>query len=116
MKLFNLNLESTYTRDRKGGIKLNKNRDEMKKIGEEIDMSIYHIRQAKGMGNEIADIMSKVDMLNGLVEEGLMDAELYKSYALRQKVDVKSMIAQIYANMELDKVECVFDKIFEKEV
>lgn len=94
---------------------MKKNRNEMEQLGEEINLSTYHIRQAKGMGNEIAEIMAKVDMLNGLVEEGLMDVELYKSYVQRQKKSVKSMIAQIYANMELDKVESMFDKVFKKE-
>lgn len=54
-------------------------------------------------------------MLNGLVEEGLLDGELYKNFAERQKKDVKNLIAQIYANMELDKVKSNFDKIFDKE-
>lgn len=94
---------------------MKKNRNEMEQLGEEINLSIYHIRQAKGMGNEIAEIMSKVDVLNELVEEGLIDVEIYKNNVQYQKKNVKNMIAQIYANMELDKVVSVFDKVFEKE-
>jgi len=95
---------------------MKKNRDEMQKIGEEISMSTYHIQEAKQIGYELAEIMAGINTLNGLVEEGLLDAELYKDYALRQKGDIKSLIAKIYANMELDKVECMFDGVFEKEV
>lgn len=91
-----------------------KNRDEMEAIGDEISLSIYHIRQAQSIGHEISTIMSKVEMLNGLVEQELLGVEIYKSYAERQKKDIKNLIAQVYANMELDKVKGNFDRVFEE--
>lgn len=94
---------------------MNKNRDEMQKIGEEVNLSTYHMKQTKGMGNEIADIVSKIEIMNTLVEENFMDVDVYKNYVERQKTDIKSMIAQMYGNMKLDEVECLFDKVFEKE-
>lgn len=90
-----------------------KTRDEMEAIGDEFGLSTYHIKQAQSIGHEISTIMSKVEMLNSLVGEELLDEELYKNFAERQKKDIKNLIAQLYANMELDKVRSSFDRVFE---
>lgn len=96
-----------------GWLKMNKSRSEMQKIGEEVNLSTYHMLQTKGAGNEIADIISKIEIMNGLVEENFIDIEIYKNYVEGQKVEIKNLVAKMYANMKLDEVECLFDKVFE---
>ena len=84
----------------------------MRKINKEINCTAYAIRNVKGMSNEIADISTRIDFVSNMVEEGLLDVELYKNYVVRQKKEIKDMIAQIYSYLRLEEVKGSFDEIF----
>lgn len=94
---------------------MKKDRLEMEKLDDKIGVDIMHLNQAQSIGNELTEAAVEIRMARQMVEEGLFDEELYESYVVRRKKDVKNLVAQIYGNMELDKVECNFDKVFEKE-
>jgi hypothetical protein len=91
------------------------NKEKMRKINEEINCTAYAIRTVKGMSNEIADISTRIDFASNMVEEGLLDVELYKNYVVRQKKEIKNMIAQIYSYLRLEEVKGSFDEVFKDE-
>ena len=91
------------------------NRDEMQKINEEIHFAGYARNKVKSMGNSIADLTSKVELASGMVEEGLLDVEIYKRYALRQKEEIKDMLAEIYSYLHLSDVKCRYKDAFKGE-
>jgi hypothetical protein len=91
------------------------NRDEMQKINEEIQFTGYARNKIKSMGNEIADLTGKVELASGMVEEGFLDVEVYKNYAIRQKVKIKDMLAEIYSYLKLEDVKGRYDEAFKKE-
>lgn len=94
---------------------MKKSRDEMSELDDKIELSIYHINNAKSAGNEIAEIMTEIRMSRQMVEEGLLGEKLYENYVQRRKKDVKNLIAHTYSNMQLDKIEGNLDRVFEKE-
>jgi hypothetical protein len=96
-----------------GGINLN--RVEMQKINEEIHFTGYARNKIKSMGNEIADRTGKVELASGMVEEGLLDVEVYKNYAIRQKAEIKDMLAEIYSYLKLEDIKGHYDDAFKKE-
>lgn len=87
----------------------------MEKINGEIKFTGYARNKIKSMGNEIADRTGKVELASGMVEEGLLDVEVYKNYAIRQKVEIKDMLAEIYSYLKLEDVKGHFDGAFKKE-
>jgi hypothetical protein len=93
----------------------NMNRDEMQKINEEIHFAGYARNKVKSMGNEIADLTGKIELLSGMVEEGLLDVEIYKTYVFRQKKEIKDMLAEIYSYLKLEDIKGRYDEAFKKE-
>ncbi|MFB4325587.1 MULTISPECIES: hypothetical protein [Paenibacillus] len=53
------------------------------------------------MGNEIADIASEIEIPSGMVGEGLLKEELYRNFVLRQRKEIKDLIAQMYTYLRL---------------
>lgn len=91
------------------------NRDEMIKINEELHFTGYARNKVKSMGHELADTTSKVEIASGMVEEGLLDAEVYKKFVLRQKREIKDILSGIYAYLKLEDVKGSYDNVFERE-
>jgi hypothetical protein len=87
----------------------------MQKINEEIHFTGYARNKIKSMGNEIADLTGKVELASRMVEEGLLDAEVYKNYAVRQKVEIKDMLAEIYSYLKLEDIKGRYDDTFKNE-
>lgn len=92
---------------------MNKTRDEMIKLDEEVELNIYNINQAISIGNEISQIATEIRMARQVTEEGILEEEKYKDYTKRRLKDIKNLVAQVYGNMGLDKIESNFDKVFE---
>lgn len=87
----------------------------MQKLNEEIHFAGYARNKIKSMGNEIAYLTGKVELASGMVEEGLLDVEIYKDYAIRQKREIKDMLAEIYSYLKLEDVKGHYDDAFKKE-
>ena len=90
------------------------NRDETQKINEEIHFTGYARNKVKSMGNEIADLTSKIELASSMVEQGLLDVEIYKNYALRQKIEIKDMLAEIYSYLKLSDTKGRYDDAFKQ--
>ena len=69
------------------------NREVLDKINEEVNCTTYARNKIKGMGNEIADIVSKIEILSGMVGEDLLKEELYRNFVLRQRKEIKDIVA-----------------------
>ena len=80
-------------------------REQLELIGKELHFTGYARNKVKAMGNEIADITAKIEMLSGLVREDLLNEELYRNYVLRQKKELKDIIAEIYSYLHLEKLK-----------
>ncbi|MWV44938.1 hypothetical protein GRF59_15050 [Paenibacillus sp. HJL G12] len=90
------------------------NRDQLESIEKEIHFTGYARNKVKAMGNEIADITSKIEMLSGLVGEELLKDELYRNFVLRQRKEIKDIVAQIYSYLHLVDVEGNYDQVFKE--
>ncbi|MBX4152269.1 hypothetical protein [Paenibacillus lautus] len=90
------------------------NKDELRALEEDLHFTGYARNKVKAMGNEVADITSKIEILSGIVEEGLLKDELYRSFVLRQRKEIKDIIAQIYSYLHLEKVKGHYDHVFKE--
>lgn len=91
------------------------NSDEMRKINEELNFTGYARNKVKSIGNEIADVTGKIELASGMVEEGLLDAEMYKNYVSRQKKEIKDMLTEIYSYLKLEDTEGNHDFVLKRE-
>ncbi|MGM1044845.1 MAG: hypothetical protein ACQEXX_01725 [Bacillota bacterium] len=90
-------------------------RDTLEKINKDINFTTYARNRVKAMGNEIADITAKIEMLSGLVGEDLLNEELYRNFVLRQKKEIKDILAEIYAYLKLEEIEGRHDHVFKSK-
>lgn len=90
------------------------NQDEITWINKEAGLSSYDRNNLKSMGNEISDIVVRIETLEDAMKEGILSPEQYKDYVVRQRTEIKNMIAQIYSHANLLEVEGYFDKAFTK--
>lgn len=86
----------------------------MQEVNENINFTWYARNKVKSMGNEVADIMSKVELASNMVEEGLLDVEIYKNFALRQRVEIKDILAEIYSYLKLSDTKGSYDDAFKQ--
>lgn len=89
-------------------------REQLELIEKELHFTGYARNKVKAMGNEIADITGKIEMLSGLVREDLLNEELYQNYVLRQKKELKDIIAEIYSYLHLEDVKGHYDHVFKE--
>lgn len=91
------------------------NLEEMREINREINFSDYARNNIKSMGNGIADIAGKIELASGMVEEGILDLDVYKNYVLRQRKEIKDRVAEIYSYLRLSEVKGHFDDAFKED-
>lgn len=90
------------------------NREQLELIEKEIHFTGYARNRVKAMGNVIADITAKIEMLSDLVGEDLLNEELYRNYVLRQKKEIKDILAEIHAYLKLEEIEGRYDHVFKE--
>lgn len=90
-------------------------RDEMIAINEELECTNYALNKVKMMGNELAEIATKLQLTSSMVEDGLLDVEVYKKYVLRQKKEMKDILSGVYAYMHMENVDGQNDFVFNRE-
>ncbi|MBT2759888.1 hypothetical protein [Paenibacillus sp. ISL-20] len=88
------------------------NRDILESIEKELHFTGYARNKVKAMGNEIADITSKIEILSGIVGEDILKEDLYRNFVLRQRKEIKDIIAQIFSYLHLEDVEGHYDHAF----
>lgn len=88
---------------------------DIQKLNEEIDCTGYAIRGVRGAGNEVSDIASRIDTLSNMVEEGLLDEDIYKDYVCRQKREIKDLLAKVYSFLNLNEVKGRLDGAFKED-
>ena len=90
-------------------------RDDMRELNKELNCTGYTVNKVKSMGNEIADIMARIELSSGMVEEGLLDEEIYKNFVARQKREIKDILYETYKGLGLDEAEGHFDYKMERQ-
>lgn len=90
-------------------------KDEIQEINEQLNFSRYTRSNIQSLGNEIADITGKIELSSGMVEEGLLDVEVYKKFVSRKKIRIKDILTEIYAYLKLEHVNGNYDFVFKKE-
>ncbi|WP_348624247.1 hypothetical protein ABFT51_03285 [Paenibacillus peoriae] len=81
-------------------------------IDGELNVTQYARNQSKMAAIEIRDHLAKIDVVSGMVRDGLLEPELYKDWVNRIKVEIKDALGMIYAYLHLDETTGHHDQIF----
>ncbi len=81
-------------------------------IDSELNITQYARNQSKMAAIEIRDHLAKIDVVSGMVRDGLLDTELYKDWVGRVKVEIKDAMAQVYSYLHLEKTKGHSDQAF----
>ncbi|MFI2856844.1 hypothetical protein ACH6EH_06860 [Paenibacillus sp. JSM ZJ436] len=84
----------------------------MEETNKEINCTGYARNKVKSMGNEMAEIVARMEFASNLVSEGILDVELYKNFVERQKVEIKDILAETYSYFHLEDVPGRHDHVF----
>ncbi|MDY7993330.1 hypothetical protein UY286_21770 [Paenibacillus polymyxa] len=85
-------------------------------IDGELNITQYARNQSKMAAIEIRDHLAKIDVVSGMVRDGLLEPELYKDWVGRVKVEIKDAMAQIYGYLHLDDIKGHYDRAFVQSV
>ncbi|MGG1651371.1 hypothetical protein [Paenibacillus sp. NRS-1780] len=85
---------------------------DIKVIDGELNVTPYARNQSKMAAIEIRDHLAKIDVVSGMVRDGLLDTELYKDWVGRVKVEIKDAMAQIYGYLHLEDIKGHQDQAF----
>lgn len=91
------------------------NQKEIKEIEDTLEVTTYGRNKAKAIGNDIADIMSKIELATGLAESDLIDKSVYIQYVQKQRKEIKTLTAYLFNFLNLNNVEGRFDNVFEQK-
>ncbi|WP_342419225.1 hypothetical protein [Paenibacillus sp. FSL H8-0168] len=82
------------------------------KLDKELNITGYARNQARSSSNNIADLLSKIDLSSGMVRDGLLDDQLYMDFVMRAKKEIKDSVSMIYSYLHLQDVEGHYDQVF----
>lgn len=81
-------------------------------IDGELNVTQYARNQSKMAAIEIRDHLAKIDVVSGMVRDGLLEPELYKDWVNRVKVEIKDAMAQVYGYLRLENIKGHQDRVF----
>jgi hypothetical protein len=84
----------------------------MSKLDKELNITGYARNQARSSSNNIADLLSKIELSSGMVRDGLLDDKLYADFVMRAKKEMKDNVAMIYTYLHLQDIEGHYDQVF----
>jgi hypothetical protein len=81
-------------------------------IDGELNITQYARNQSKMAAIEIRDHLAKIEVVSGMVRDGLLEPEMYKDWVNRVKVEIKDAMGMIYGYLHLEGMKGHYDQAF----
>ena len=74
-----------------------------KELDKKLGINNYRLNNAKSYANQITEEITRISMAWGLVEEGLLDAEMVKGFIERQIKEINQSVDDMKSYLRVDE-------------